>query len=89
MYTLRHNTITDLVQAGLDTLTVAQIAGTSVWMIELYYGHLTREHAKTGWLRWRSEECPSCATPLTPRENTSDSHRMAHYQCQMAEEVPP
>lgn len=47
MYTLRHSTITDLIQAGLDTLTVAQIAGTSVRMIELYYGHLTREHAKT------------------------------------------
>lgn len=45
-YTLRHSTITDLVQTGLDTLTVAQISGTSVRMIELYYGHLTREHAK-------------------------------------------
>lgn len=46
MYTLRHSTITDLIQTGLDTLTVAQISGTSVRMIELYYGHLTREHAK-------------------------------------------
>lgn len=46
MYTLRHSTITDLIHAGLDALTVGQIAGTSVRMIELYYGHLTREHAK-------------------------------------------
>ena len=47
MYTLRHSTITDLVQTGLDTLTVAQISGTSVRMIEMYYGHLNREHTKS------------------------------------------
>lgn len=47
MYTLRHSTITDLVQTGLDTLTVAQLAGTSLRMIEMHYGHLTREHAKS------------------------------------------
>lgn len=39
-YTLRHSTITDLVQAGLDLLTVAQVSGTSVAMIEKHYGHL-------------------------------------------------
>lgn len=44
-YTLRHSTITDLVQAGLDLLTVAQISGTSVAMIERHYGHLQRKHA--------------------------------------------
>lgn len=40
-YTLRHSTITDLVNAGLPLLTVAQISGTSVGMIERHYGHLT------------------------------------------------
>lgn len=45
-YTLRHSTITDLVTGGLDLLTIAQIAGTSVRMIELHYGHLRREHAR-------------------------------------------
>lgn len=45
-YTLRHSTITDLVTSGLDLLTVAQVSGTSVRMIERHYGHLQREHAK-------------------------------------------
>lgn len=44
-YTLRHSTITDLVQAGLDLLTVAQVAGTSVSMIERHYGHLQGNRA--------------------------------------------
>jgi integrase len=44
-YTLRHSTITDLVTAGLDLFTVALIAGTSVVMIEKYYGHLQRKRA--------------------------------------------
>lgn len=39
-YTLRHSTISDLVHGGLDLLTVAQISGTSVKMIERNYGHL-------------------------------------------------
>jgi len=46
MYTIRHSVITDLVHGGLDTLTVAQLSGTSVLMIEQHYGHLTKEHAK-------------------------------------------
>jgi integrase len=44
-YTLRHSTITDLVAGGLDLLTIAQISGTSVAMIERHYGHLKRERA--------------------------------------------
>jgi len=39
-YTMRHSIITDLVHGGLDLLTVAQISGTSVRMIEKHYGHL-------------------------------------------------
>ncbi len=44
-YTLRHSTITDLVVDGLDLLTVAKLAGTSIRMIERHYGHLRAEHA--------------------------------------------
>lgn len=44
-YTLRHSTITDLVQSGLDLLTVAQVSGTSVAMIEKHYGHMQRDKA--------------------------------------------
>lgn len=44
-YALRHSVITDLVTGGLDLLTVAQISGTSVAMIERFYGHLQTEHA--------------------------------------------
>jgi integrase len=45
-YTFRHSTITDLLTQGLDTLTVARIAGTSLAMIEKHYGHLRLEHAR-------------------------------------------
>lgn len=45
LYTLRHSTITDLVHGGLDMLTVAQISGTSVTMVERHYGHLRSEVA--------------------------------------------
>lgn len=44
-YTLRHSVITDLVTHGLDLLTVAQLSGTSVAMIEKHYGHYRAEHA--------------------------------------------
>jgi integrase len=45
-YTLRHSTITDLVVGGLDLLTVAKIAGTSVTMIDKHYGHLQQNRAR-------------------------------------------
>jgi integrase len=44
-YTLRHSVISDLVHDGLDLLTVAQISGTSVSMIERHYGHLRSDVA--------------------------------------------
>jgi len=44
-YTLRHSTITDLVNGGLPLLTVAQISDTSAEMIERHYGHLCRQAA--------------------------------------------
>jgi integrase len=45
-YTLRHSVITDLVVGGLDLFTVAKLAGTSIKMVEAYYGHLVDEHAR-------------------------------------------
>ena len=44
-YTLRHSVITDLIRARLPILTVAQLSGTSVAMIEKHYGHLVRDDA--------------------------------------------
>lgn len=44
-YTLRHSTITDLIVSGADPLTVAQISGTSLLMIQKHYGHLTPKAA--------------------------------------------
>lgn len=44
-YTLRHSTITDLVAAGAPLLTIGQISGTSVDMIERHYGHLVHDRA--------------------------------------------
>lgn len=51
-YALRHSTITDLLALHkLDTLTVAQLADTSLAMIERFYGHLVRQHAKDALAR--------------------------------------
>ena len=48
-YALRHSVITDLIaHGGLDTMTVAQLSGTSLAMIEKHYGHLLHDHAATG-----------------------------------------
>lgn len=45
-YAMRHSTITDLIALHrLDTMTVAQLSGTSLAMIEKHYGHLLRDHA--------------------------------------------
>lgn len=44
-YTLRHSTITDLIADGVPALTVAQLSGTSVVMIERHYGHLLQDQA--------------------------------------------
>lgn len=45
-YTLRRSVITDLIRARLPILTVAQLSGTSVAMIEKHYGHLVRDDAE-------------------------------------------
>lgn len=50
-YTIRHSVITDLVTGGLDLLTVAQLSGTSVTMIEKHYGHLRADHAAAALAR--------------------------------------
>lgn len=44
-YAMRHSVITDLVTGGLDLMTVAQLSGTSVVMIEKHYSHLRADHA--------------------------------------------
>lgn len=45
-YTLRHSTITDLVNdTDLPLLSIAQISGTSVAMIEKHYGKLRQDRA--------------------------------------------
>ena len=45
-YAMRHSVITDLVTGGLDLLTVAQLSGTSVAMIERHYGHFRADIAE-------------------------------------------
>lgn len=44
-YTLRHVAISELIAAGVDSLVVARLSGTSVAMIEKHYGHL--KHTQT------------------------------------------
>lgn len=50
-YTLRHSVITDLIRNRLPILTVAQLSGTSVAMIEKHYGHLVRDDAEEALAR--------------------------------------
>lgn len=45
-YPLRHSVITALIRVRLPILTVAQLSGTSVAMIEKHYGHLVRDDAE-------------------------------------------
>jgi len=46
-YTIRHSVITDLIRARLPILTVAQLSGTGVAMIEKHYGHLVLSVVRT------------------------------------------
>jgi site-specific recombinase XerD len=45
LYQFRHLAITSLAQNGADLLSVAKLGGTSLRMIENYYGHLVPEHS--------------------------------------------
>ncbi|MCK9539915.1 hypothetical protein [Dokdonella sp.] len=45
-YTLRHSIITDLTTGGLDPLTVARLAGTSIAMMQRCYGKLRQDVAR-------------------------------------------
>lgn len=63
-YSLRHAVITDLVKGGLDLFSVAKISGTSIVMIEKYYGHLLQEHAR------KALEKLSITAPPAGRHNT-------------------
>jgi site-specific recombinase XerD len=46
LYTLRHSFITTALIAGMSTLDVARLVGTSVMMIEKHYGHLVASAAR-------------------------------------------
>lgn len=46
LYTLRHCWINDAILGGMDLLTVAKLAGTSLKMIDDHYGHLAQQAAR-------------------------------------------
>lgn len=46
VYTLRHSFITHTLLAGLSTLEVSKMVGTSLTMIEKHYGHLVTDTAR-------------------------------------------
>ncbi|MCP5262399.1 MAG: tyrosine-type recombinase/integrase [Rhodoferax sp.] len=51
-YVLRHSVITDLISLHrVDLLTVAQLSGTSLEMIDKHYGHLLQKHGAEGLAR--------------------------------------
>ena len=43
LYSLRHVAISEMLVGGIDPMTVARIAGTSVAMIQRHYGHLMKD----------------------------------------------
>jgi len=43
LYSLRHTWITEALLAGVDVATVAEMAGTSIQMIDRHYGHLNQQ----------------------------------------------
>lgn len=47
MFTLRHSVITELCLSGLDLMTIAKLAGTSLEMIEKHYSHLRNDKASS------------------------------------------
>jgi integrase len=46
LYTMRHSFITEALRAGMATLDVARLTGTSLTMIQEHYGHLVAEAAR-------------------------------------------
>jgi integrase len=46
LYVLRHSWITEAILAGMSTLEVSKLTGTSLPMIEKHYGHLAVEAAR-------------------------------------------
>jgi integrase len=46
LYTLRHSWITEALRAGMSTLDVARLTGTSLPMIESHYGHMVADSAR-------------------------------------------
>ncbi|HVV98061.1 MAG TPA: tyrosine-type recombinase/integrase [Rhodanobacteraceae bacterium] len=46
LYSVRHSVISDAIAAGADVLTVARISGTSLQMIQKFYGHLVGDRAR-------------------------------------------
>jgi len=46
LYTLRHSFVTEALSNGLSTLDVARLVGTSVMMVERFYGHLVASAAR-------------------------------------------
>jgi integrase len=46
LYSVRHSVISDAIASGADVLTVARISGTSLQMIQKFYGHLVGDRAR-------------------------------------------
>lgn len=46
VYSLRHTAISEMIMGGMDTYKVAALTGTSVRMIEKYYGHLQSDRMR-------------------------------------------
>jgi site-specific recombinase XerD len=46
VYTLRHVAITEMIEGGMDSFVVAQLAGTSTYMIDKFYGRLRHDQSR-------------------------------------------
>jgi len=46
LYSLRHSAISEMLKAGMATLEVARLVGTSLGQIEEHYGHIAQPHVR-------------------------------------------
>jgi integrase len=72
VYDFRHLWISEAMMAGVDMLTVARMAGTSVRMIETVYGHFRTDHFAEAQRRLEEQRQARLTKARQAREATPD-----------------
>ncbi len=72
VYDFRHLWISEAMMAGVDLITVARMAGTSVRMIETVYGHFRMDHFAEAQRRLEEQRQARLAKARQARKTTPD-----------------